>query len=135
MSLADAAIKSGYTANYASQAGNQALEQIRQKMPEVLDRHGFTDDSLVKKYLSPLLRANETKFFAHKGIVKETQDVAANDIRLRALDLTFKLKGSYAPIETKSEVEHKLTVAEMERAGNVLQHLRVIDVESKEVED
>ncbi len=44
MSLTDAALASGYSENYPGQAGYQALEQIRAKMPELLAKHGLTGE-------------------------------------------------------------------------------------------
>jgi phage terminase small subunit len=92
-----AAINAGYAEKHADQAAHQALERIRAKMADVMDRHGLTDDVLVEKYLVPLLKANTTKFFAHEGTVKDSREVEDNDTRTRSLDMAFKLKGSYAP--------------------------------------
>ena len=71
---------------------------MRKTMPEVLEAAGLTDDALIEKYLKPLLNAEETKFFQHKGRVVSKRNVAALGTRTQALDLAFKLKGSYAPL-------------------------------------
>lgn len=95
--IKQAGIAAGYSPNHARQGAHQALEGIRAKMPEVLDRHGLTDDVLIDKYLLPLLSAKITKHFAHQGRVVHKRDYSDNDTRRQTLDMTFKLKGSYAP--------------------------------------
>jgi hypothetical protein len=65
-------------------------------MPELLDEIGLTEETLIEKHLVPLLSATTTKFFAHRGKVVECRKVPDNDARLKALDLAFRLKGSYA---------------------------------------
>lgn len=92
-----AALDAGYTSKHPGQAAGQVLESIRAKMPEVLDRHGLTDDVLIEKHLKPLLSAKVTKHFAHNGRVVSKRDYSDNDTRRQTLDMTFKLKGSYAP--------------------------------------
>lgn len=100
MSITDAAIKSGYSDSSrqtAAQCGSQALENIRLKMPEVLEKHGLTDDSLVEDYLLPLMRAEETEFAKYEGKITDERNVIAWSHRATGLDMAFNLKGSYAP--------------------------------------
>jgi hypothetical protein len=96
MSQGAAAKAAGYT-NRPYQAGHQALEQIAKSGAgaDLLDRFGLTDDVLVNKYLKPLLEAHETKFFAKDGIVVSCFDVIDLNTRIRALDIAFRIKGSY----------------------------------------
>jgi len=95
-SLTQAAIDAGYSGKHPGQSGWQALQNVRLKMPELLDRHGLTDYALIEKHLKPLLHATETKFFQHKGKVTDSRTVPDNAVRLDALDMAFRLKGSYA---------------------------------------
>ena len=97
MSITDAAIKAGYSEKYAGQCGSQALEAIRQKMPQILDNAGLTDKALVEKYLKPALEANETTFAKFQGKITDSKDCISWGPRLNALDVAFNLKGSYAP--------------------------------------
>lgn len=97
LSITDAALAAGYSEKYPGQVGSQALEAIRLKMPEVLERHGLTDDSLVENYLKPALEAQETEFAKFEGRITDQRDVVAWGPRLTALDIAFNLKGSYAP--------------------------------------
>jgi len=93
--LTESALAAGYSDKHPGQSGWQALKNIQLKMPELLDRYGLTDYVLIEKHLKPLLWATETKFFHTKGKVVDTRQVPANAIRLDALDMAFRLKGSY----------------------------------------
>lgn len=95
--LAEAAKKAGYSPNNLKQSGFQALQRVKEKMPEVLERKGLTDDSIVDKYLLPALEAQETEFAKFEGKITDSIDVIAWGPRLQALDMLFNLKGSYAP--------------------------------------
>jgi len=68
-------------------------------MPHLMDEMGLTDDSLIGDYLVPLLNATQVKAFNHEGKVIYSKPLKALDIRLRALEQAFKLKGSYAPVQ------------------------------------
>ena len=100
--ITQAAIDAGYSENCPAQAGHQALEAIRVTMPAVLARHGLTDDSLIEKYLLPLLNAKETKFFAYEGRVCDEKDVVAWGPRRDGLDMAFKLRGDYVKEQKES---------------------------------
>jgi phage terminase small subunit len=71
MSLTNAARKAGYSQKRPGQSGYQALNQMAQSTPEVMERQGLTNEALIEKYLRPALEAQETKFFAFKGVVKD----------------------------------------------------------------
>jgi phage terminase small subunit len=133
MSLMQAAISAGYSPKNASVSANQALKGIRKKMPQLLDRRGLTDAALIKKYLKPALEANETKFFQKDGEVKEQHDVINWDARLRALDMTFKLKGSYAPtnVEHTGNIVHEITAIEQKMAQGSLEKIRALQSEAE----
>jgi phage terminase small subunit len=104
MTLTEAAIQSGYSENNARQSGYQALEGIRTKMPELLDRHGLTDESLIDKYLRPALEAEETKFAQKDGLFTDAKNVISWGPRLTALDMAFNLKGSFPQRDKNSIV-------------------------------
>jgi hypothetical protein len=38
-------------------------DQLRGRVPDLLDRHGLSEEVLIDKYLRPLLTAKETIFF------------------------------------------------------------------------
>jgi hypothetical protein len=91
-SVAEAGTKAGYACR---QDAHRALKSVAERAPEVLERLGLTIEHVADKCLRPLLDAKETKFFASNGVVMETRDVEASDIRLRAVDLWAKLMGAY----------------------------------------
>lgn len=93
---AQAARAAGYSEKNLTQSGFQAFEHIKAKMPEVLERKGLTDDAVIDKYLVPALEAQETEFAKFKGEITDSREVVAWGPRLTALDMLFKLKGSYA---------------------------------------
>lgn len=90
-----AAIDAGYSPKNAAQSANQALKRIRQTAPDAFEELGYTIKKVLKNKLIPLMDAEETKFFADKGIVMDNRQVAANDIRLRATVEVLDLIGAY----------------------------------------
>ena len=91
-SIAEAGTVAGYSDRTAA---SRALKSISERAPEVLERLGLTIEHVVDKCLRPLLEAKETKFFASNGIVLDTKEVAALDIRIRAIEVWARLMGAY----------------------------------------
>jgi hypothetical protein len=91
-SVAEAGEKAGYAYR---QDAHRALKTIAERTPEVLERLGLTIEYVADKCLRPLLAAEETKFFASDGIVMTEKQVAALDVRLRAIEVWAKLAGAY----------------------------------------
>lgn len=97
--FAEAALAAGYEAKHAKQAGFQSFQGIKRKMPEILEAKGLTDSAAIDRYLLPALEAMETEFAKFEGKISDRVDVVAWGPRIQALDMLFKLKGSYAPKE------------------------------------
>jgi hypothetical protein len=93
----------GYSTKHPGQSAYQALKYLANSFPELLDKHGLTDSVLIEKHLKPLLKAKRYKHWAHNGRVKDSRTYADNDTRLSALELAFRLKGSFAPVKTQTE--------------------------------
>jgi hypothetical protein len=91
-SVAEAGEKAGY---FDRPTAHRALKSISERAPEVLERLGLTIEHVTNNCLRPLLEAKKTEFFQKDGIVMQREEVEANDIRLRAIDLWAKLKGAY----------------------------------------
>lgn len=91
-SVSEAGEKAGY---YDRQTAHRALKGIAERAPEVLERLGLTIEYVADKCLRPLLEAKETKFWADKGIVMETREVDALDVRLRAIEVWARLMGAF----------------------------------------
>ena len=93
MTFREAGIKAGYTANSPAQSAHNSLRNIEKKAPDLFERHGLGDDAFIKLHLLPALRAKETKFFAHEGVVKDQREVIAWGPRTAMIALTARLKG------------------------------------------
>jgi hypothetical protein len=93
----------GYSTKHPGQSAYQALKYLANSFPELLDKHGLTDSVLIEKHLKPLLKATRTKHWAHNGKVESARTYKDNDTRLAALDMTYRLKGTYAPVKTQEE--------------------------------
>jgi hypothetical protein len=102
--LTTAARDAGYSGKNPGQSGWQALHNIQRKMSEILDSQGLTDELLIEKHLKPLLRATETKFFQAEGRVTDTRRVPSLRTRVKALDMAFRLKGSF-PAQSENKPE------------------------------
>lgn len=94
------------------QSAYQTMQRIGERAREAMDRHGLDLDELIDKHLHPLLEARGTKFFPWRKTTKgkteqivDTREVAALAIRLRALDVAFRLRCDYAPKELEIDPE------------------------------
>ena len=88
-----AALDAGYSVKDPDGSAYQALQIIKDKAPDLFARHGLDDDSFIEKYLLPALNAQETKFFAHEGVVKDQRDVIAWGPRTNTNALVARMKG------------------------------------------
>ena len=103
---ADSVSEAGRKAGYCdAPTAHRALATIREKMPDVLDRHGLTADFAAQKCLK-LTDAKETRFFAKDGMVMETREVEALDIQLRALDAWAKMYGAFREDKVQVDVNN-----------------------------
>jgi len=96
MTLEKAAIAAGYSPKSAAQAGDQAMQRIQEKAPELFAQHGLDDDSYIEKHVKPLLLATEVKVFNHDGKVIYSKPLPALSIRARMVELLAELKGMKA---------------------------------------
>jgi len=95
----EAAILAGYPKKNAAQSGYQALhgKNIHSKVTQMLDEAELSVHDVIHKYLKPLLRASETRFFAHEGKIQDYVEVDDNAIRLDASKTILNMHGAYAP--------------------------------------
>jgi hypothetical protein len=134
MNQSEAAAEAGYSDKNLRQSAHQALQQIQRRMPELFEELGLTDRAIIEKHLIPLLNATEAKFFPYrkqivalsaegkrnkqidKDLLLETvqvidvREIAALGTRIAALDIAFKLKGSYAPRQFDVDPKASVTV-------------------------
>jgi hypothetical protein len=126
-----AAVTAGYSSKNPSQSATQVLNSISNRFPDLMDRHGLTDSVLIERHLKPLLKAKRTKHFAHNGKVKSARHYADNDTRLAALDMSFRLKGSYAPVKTEAETKYiDRIIVDLPRPKKITQQPTDIEVSS-----
>jgi hypothetical protein len=93
LTLEKAAIAAGYSPKSAAQAGDQAMQRIQIKAPELFARHELDDDSYIEKHVKPLLFATEVKVFNYNGKLIYSKPLAALAIRARVVELIAELKG------------------------------------------
>ena len=90
---------------------NDVLNSLNTQMIQAMDKAGITLDRLLVQ-LSDELQAKDTKFFADKGIIKDTADVIAHDVRQRARIDAHKLRGDYPAtgVNVQSTGEHTVVI-------------------------
>ena len=79
--VTEAGRRAGYS---CKQASNIAYHSLMRRAGLAMIDVGYPVDRLLTEDLLPLLKATETRFFQSGGVVMETREVAALDIRLRA---------------------------------------------------
>ena len=104
----EAARTAGYSEKCLAQSGFQVLQRLKEKIPDILDRKGLTNEAVIEKYLKPALEANETEFAKFEGKITDEREVVAWGPRLQALDMVWNLKGAYAP---KAVVQNNTLIA------------------------
>jgi hypothetical protein len=100
----------GEAAGYAHTDAYRALANLQGTMSEILDQAGMTDAFLAQNCLKPLLHATQVKICQHKGKIKDREEIADNDARLRALDIALRIKGKYAPPAVEQAHKHAVQV-------------------------
>ena len=104
----EAAIEAGYSTKHPRQSAHQAVKNIENKAPDLFARHGLDDDSFIDKHILPALNAEETKFFAHEGIVTDQRNVIAWGPRIQMNGLVARMKGMV--IENREAAETKIGI-------------------------
>ena len=101
--LAEAAIKAGYPAKNARQSAFQALQGMRGRVPNLMDQFGLSEQVLIDKHLRRHLNAKRAQYFQKDGKVKDSRKTEALEIQSKALDMAFRLHGSYAPRDPRKQ--------------------------------
>jgi hypothetical protein len=88
--------EAGRVAGYGTpQSSHRAMNLIRASTPELLAKIGLPAEKLLRDTFLKELEAAETVFFSHQGVVMESREVPAHDIRLRAGIELAKMHGLY----------------------------------------
>ena len=97
-----AAIAAGYSPKNPDQSAAQALNAIRNTLPEILIRSGLDDDTVIKNHLVSLMNADQTKFFSlpvgrgkTRTLQIHTRKTANRNARATGLDIFCKIRGLY----------------------------------------
>lgn len=92
MNVSEAGRAAGYG---TAQSSHRAMNLIRASTPELLTEIGLPAEKLLRDTFLKELEATEIVFFSHQGIVIETREVIAHDIRLRTAIELAKMHGLY----------------------------------------
>jgi hypothetical protein len=93
----DAGILAGYSPKNAAQSAYQAIQGLRGRVPDLLDKAGLSEEIAIEKYLKPALEATETIYAQKDGKFTDRRQMIAWNIRMTALRTLLELHGSYAP--------------------------------------
>jgi len=102
-SKGEAAILAGYSPKNADQSASQALGAIKAKAPDILIKCGLSLENIIQNHLAPLLRATETKVFAHDGEITDYAEFADNTTRRYATNMALELHGAYPTEQEKQQ--------------------------------
>jgi len=127
--ITEAAIKAGYSPKSANKGAHQVLKALRGRVPDMMDRLGFSEEEIIDIYLRRGLDATKTVFVREdvveekevgKGKKKRKEEVARhvvnqytlndNMAQLYAMDKAFLLHGSYAPRDPKEAAQFGVKV-------------------------
>jgi hypothetical protein len=124
------ALSAGYSPANPDQSANRVMKQLRRKAPELLERIGLHQETVLSKTLVPGLKAKKTEFFAHNGIVMDQRELVDHEQRGKYLDLYCKLLGLYGTGQDensdslrRSPVTVNLVIADPERAKRIVEAL------------
>jgi hypothetical protein len=88
--------EAGRAAGYGTpQSSHRAMNLIRVNTPELLTNIGLPAEKLLRDTFLKELEATETVYFSFQGVVMESREVPAHDIRLRAGIELAKMHGLY----------------------------------------
>lgn len=123
--LGEAAVKAGYSPKNARQSGHQALKAIRGRVPDMMDRLGFSEEAIIDRHLRRHLEKKKTIFVREDKIERKKTGrrieeivrhvvkkyvVDDNHVQLLAMDKAFMLHGSYAPRDPKEAAQFGVKV-------------------------
>ena len=100
----------GYSPKNAAQSAYQALAGLHGRMAALLDEAGLGEKVGIENYLKPALDAQQTIYAQKDGKFKDKRTLVAWHPRLRALDMLFKLHGSYPPLDPKEAAQYGVRV-------------------------
>jgi len=112
--VAEAATKAGYSTKNPNQTGYQALKALRGRVPEILDRLGLDEESVIHNHLLPKLTAKQVHYFQRDGEVTEIRLSENLDIQMQAIHRIFQLHGSYTPKDPKEAAQYGVKIIKVD---------------------
>jgi hypothetical protein len=98
--------EAGRVAGYGTaQSAHRAMNLIRTRMPDALDKVGFPAEKLLKN-LEKSLEATKTLYCTYRGKVTDTLEVPDHKIQLRAIIELLKLHGAYPMTNRRKSYDH-----------------------------
>jgi hypothetical protein len=79
-------------------------------MPALLDEAGLGEEVGIENYLKPGLEATQPIFAQVDGKFTDKRELINWSTRMRALDMLFKLHGSYPPLDPKEAAQYGVRV-------------------------
>ena len=97
MNQTDAYREAGYDAKHAPQAAHLTVNRIAKTWPEMLEKVVGTPESVIAKYILPLMNANETKTALDQktGQFRYSKPMKAWGPRYNGLDIYCRIAGAY----------------------------------------
>jgi hypothetical protein len=92
------------------QTAYQALKALPGRVPEILDRLGLDEETVIQKHLAPKLQAKMVHYFQKDGEVTEIQLSENLDIQMQAIHRIFQLHGSYAPKDPREAAQYGVKI-------------------------
>jgi hypothetical protein len=133
-----AAVAAGYSdrGNNAVTVASHEMRILREEFPEILAKHGLTDDALIETYLKPLMNATETKYGIFQGEFIEEREQIAWAPRKDGLEMALRLRGAFAN-EKKAETAGptNITIEIVNIAGDEPVRVKAVDVTPQKVLD
>ncbi len=91
---ADTQKEAGEIAGYKHpESTHRALQAIKERMPDVMDRIGLSDEAVLNNHLKPLLDATKKERVHFMGSLTATYTDPDNSTRMQALNAWARLKG------------------------------------------
>ena len=118
----------GYSPKNAAQSAYQALAGLHGRMAALLDEAGLGEKVGIENYLKPALDAEQTIFAQTDGKFTDRRDLINWSTRMRALDMLFKLHGSYPPLDPKQAAEFGVRIIHVDVPRPLNEYNQFVDV-------
>ena len=126
--LKESGVAAGYSPKNAAQSAYQAIAGMRGRMTALLDEPGLGEEVGIENYLKPALDAEQTIYAQKDGKFKDKRTLINWNTRMRALDMLFKLHGSYPPLDPKEAAQYGVRVIHVDIPRPLNEYNQFVDV-------